>query len=64
MKVEGPFVGDRKFVVRFTGDVTFKPENRRFLLDELGIYTVQDGRIVHEQFFYDANPQVMAVALT
>jgi hypothetical protein len=52
--VEGPFVGKGQFVVRFTVDMTFKPTNKRFVLDELGIYTVRRGKIVHEQFFYHA----------
>lgn len=53
-QVEGPYVGGDKFVVRFTMDVTFKPTGQRRTLDELGIYTVADGKIVHEQFFYNA----------
>ena len=54
MTVAGPFVGKKHFVVRFTADVTFKPTKKRFVIDELGIYTVNRGRIVHEQFFYHA----------
>ncbi|HEY4301108.1 MAG TPA: nuclear transport factor 2 family protein [Candidatus Didemnitutus sp.] len=54
MTVEGPFVGGNKFVVRFTLDVTFKPKKQRRTMDELAIYTVRRGRIVHEQFFYNA----------
>lgn len=53
-QVEGPFVGGDKFVVRFTIDVTFKPTGLRNTMDELGIYTVADGKIVHEQFYYNA----------
>ncbi|HWA84744.1 MAG TPA: nuclear transport factor 2 family protein [Opitutus sp.] len=53
-EIEGPFVGADKFVVRFTLDVTFKPTAQRKSLDELGLYTVADGKIVHEQFYYDA----------
>jgi len=53
-KIEGPFVGGNKFVVRFTIDVTFKPDSKRSTMDELALYTVADGKIVHEQFFYDA----------
>jgi hypothetical protein len=54
-KIDGPFVGGNKFVVRFTLDVTFKPTGQRKQLDELGLYTVADGKVVHEQFYY--NPQ-------
>ena len=53
-QVDGPYVGGDKFVVRFTMEVTFKPTGQRKALDELGIYTVADGKIVHEQFFYNA----------
>lgn len=53
-KVEGPYVGADKFVVRFTIDVTFKPSGARHTMDELAIYTVADGKIVHEQFYYNA----------
>jgi len=54
MTVEGPYLGGDKFVVRFICDITFKPTGQRRLLDELGIYTVRGGRVVHEQFFYHA----------
>jgi len=54
MTVEGPFLGKGQFVVRFICDVTFKPEKKRFTMDELGIYTVKGGKIVREQFFYHA----------
>lgn len=53
-QVEGPYIGGDKFVVRFTIDVTFKPTGKRHTMDELGIYTVADGKIVHEQFYYNA----------
>jgi len=53
-KVEGPFLGDGKFVVRFAIDVTFKPTGLRRVMDELGLYTVVDGKVTHEQFFYNA----------
>ena len=49
---DGPFpMGDR-FIVRFTYDVTFKPANERRKLDEAALYTVKDGKIVREEFFY------------
>lgn len=53
-KVAGPFVGGDQFVVRFTLDVTFKPTGVRKALDELGLYTVAAGKVVREEFFYDA----------
>jgi hypothetical protein len=50
--VEGPLVADPYFSVTFKMDVTFKPQNRRFQMQEIGVYKVADGKIVREQFFY------------
>ena len=53
--VSDPMIGESQFSVYFNFDVTFKPENQRMSMEEVGIYTVEDGKIVREQFFY--NPQ-------
>ncbi|MBZ9656750.1 nuclear transport factor 2 family protein [Phyllobacterium lublinensis] len=50
--VEGPYVNGEQFVVRFTMDVTPKATGQRITMDEVGIYTVQDGKIVEERFYY------------
>lgn len=51
--VNGPLPhGDDKFAVQFDYDVTFKPESRRQQLNEIGVYTVQGGKVVREEFFY------------
>ena len=50
--VEGPLVAGSYFAVTFKLDVTFKPEGRRFTMDEIGVYKVANGKIVHEEFFY------------
>ena len=52
-KVEGPLVAGTHFAVTFKLDVTFKPEGRRFQMEEIAIYKVVDGQIVYEQFFYN-----------
>jgi len=49
---EGPFPHGDRFIVRFKYDVTHKPSGRRMQLDEMGLYTVADGKIVKEEFFY------------
>jgi len=49
---DGPFPHGDRFIVRFTYDVTNKPQNRRLQMDEAALYTVKDGRIVREEFFY------------
>lgn len=51
--VEGPLVAGSHFAVTFKLDVTFKPENRRFRLEEIGVYQVAGDKIVREQFFYN-----------
>ena len=51
--VQGPFVGnDDKFAVYYNYDVTFKPTGKRNNMEEMALYTVKDGKIVREQFFY------------
>ena len=49
---EGPFVNGDQFVVRFKYDVTPKATGKRMQMDEVGIYTVKDGRIAEERFCY------------
>jgi len=51
--VTGPWPHDDKFVVGFQYDVTNKPSGNRMKMDEVGLYYVQDGKIVREEFFYD-----------
>ena len=53
VKVEGPYVNGDQFTVRFTMDVTPK-DGQRVTMDEHGLYTLQDGKIVEERFFYGA----------
>jgi ketosteroid isomerase-like protein len=50
--VEGPFPHGDRFIVRFKYDVTDKTSNQRMSLDEGALYTVKDGKIVREEFFY------------
>ena len=48
----GPFVGEKQFAVNFDFEVTHKPSGQRSTMSEMALYTVRDGRIVREQFFY------------
>jgi ketosteroid isomerase-like protein len=50
--VEGPLVAGSHFTVVFRWDVTFKPQSRRFQMEEVAIYKVADGKVVYEEFFY------------
>ena len=51
-KAEGPYVNGDQFVVRFTMDITAKATGQRMTLDEVGVYQVEQGKIVSERFFY------------
>jgi SnoaL-like domain len=48
----GPYPHDDRFAVRFVYDITHKPSNRRFTMDEVALFTVASGKIVKEEFFY------------
>jgi ketosteroid isomerase-like protein len=50
--VEGPLVAGSHFAVTFKMDVTFKPQSKRFKMEEVAVYKVADGKIVYEEFFY------------
>jgi ketosteroid isomerase-like protein len=52
-KVEGPLVAGSHFAVTFKLDVTFKPQNKRFTMEEVAVYKVADGKVVYEEFFYN-----------
>ena len=53
-EVNGPFVGGDQFAVQYVFDATFKPTGQRSAMTEMALYTVKDGKIVREQFFYHA----------
>jgi ketosteroid isomerase-like protein len=51
--VGGPFPhGDDRFCVHYTFDVTNKPSGQRFDMEEVALYTVSDGKVAREEFFY------------
>src|SRR5918992_2289600 len=52
VQVNGPFLGDDQFAVQYAWDATFKPTGQRLQMTEMALYTVKDGKIVREQFFY------------
>jgi len=51
-EVSGPYPNDDRFAVRFVYDVTHKPSGKRFSMDEVGLFTVSNGKITKEEFFY------------
>jgi ketosteroid isomerase-like protein len=51
-KVEGPWPHGNRFIVRFSFDATNKPSGKRFQMEEAALFTVENGKIVREEFFY------------
>jgi hypothetical protein len=52
--VTGPFPHDGRFIVTFEMDVTNTDSGQRIQMQEAGLYTVANGKIVKEEFFYAA----------
>ena len=51
--VDGPYPhGDDRFGVIFEMDAEEKASGTRYKMKELAVYTVADGKIVREEFFY------------
>lgn len=45
--------GEDRFAVVFKMDVTMKPmNNARIMMQEVGIYTVKDDKVIREEFYY------------
>ena len=48
----GPYVNGEQFAVVFRIDVTQKESGQRVKMEEVGLYTVKNGKISEERFFY------------
>ena len=54
-QVSGPFPHGDRFIVHFKYDVTPKEgpmAGQRMQMEEAALYTVRDGKVVKEEFFY------------
>jgi ketosteroid isomerase-like protein len=54
-RIDGPYPHGDRFIVHFAYDVTSKAgpmAGKRMQVSEAGLYTVRDGKVVHEEFFY------------
>ncbi|OQW61651.1 MAG: ketosteroid isomerase [Proteobacteria bacterium SG_bin9] len=47
-----PYVNGDQFALKFKIDVTPKATGQRMQMEEVGLYTVRDGKISEERFFY------------
>jgi SnoaL-like domain len=54
IELSGPFPLDQRFTVFFRFDVTNKPSQRRIAMEEVALFTVENGKIIREEFFYAA----------
>ena len=50
--VQGPFPHENRFIVFFKFDVTPKHTGKRMTMEEMGLFTVENEKIVKEEFFY------------
>jgi len=53
-----PVVADEYFSVSITMDTTHKPSGVRETMTEIGVYKVEGGMIVWEEFFYKNNQEM------
>ncbi|MCO6416960.1 nuclear transport factor 2 family protein [Siccirubricoccus sp. KC 17139] len=51
-EAHGPYVNGDQFAVRFLMDLTAKASGQRMQVEEIGLYTVRDGKIVEERFLF------------
>ncbi len=55
-QVEGPWPHGNRFIVHFKYDVTVKAgamAGKRMIMDGAALYTVEDGKIIEEEFYYN-----------
>ncbi|MDX2267997.1 MAG: nuclear transport factor 2 family protein [Bryobacter sp.] len=53
----GPFLAGNRFAVTFDFAITPKATGQKMDIREIAVYTVDNGLIVREEFFYGDNPQ-------
>jgi hypothetical protein len=54
---EGPFVGSTGFAVKYKMDVETLSTGKREMMEEVGVYTIRDGKICREEFMYGIGAQ-------
>ncbi|HVP31290.1 MAG TPA: nuclear transport factor 2 family protein [Myxococcota bacterium] len=52
LQVEGPWVGATGFALKYKVDATQKSTGQRSQMEEIAVYTVQNGKIVREEFHF------------
>lgn len=52
VRIDGPWPNGNRFIVRFGYDLTHRPSGKAMSMEEAGLFTVEDGKITREEFFY------------
>lgn len=52
VETHGPYVNGDQFALRFHLDVTQKASGQRMQMEEVGLYTLRNGKVVEERFFF------------
>lgn len=55
--IDGPYVGKSRFAVRFAIDTTFTATGERTTITKMDLYSVEDGKIVRDEVFYNTPPR-------
>lgn len=51
--VSGPHMhGENRFAVMYDYDITHKESGQRMKMQEVAVYTVEDGKVAKEEFYY------------
>lgn len=51
---EGPYVGATGFSVKFRMEIRERATGKQVRMEEIGVYTVEEGKIIREEFMYGA----------
>jgi hypothetical protein len=51
-EAHGPYVNGDQFALHFKLDVTQKANGQRMQMEEVGLYTLRDGKVVEEKFYF------------
>ena len=52
VKADGPYPHGDRFAIHLSYDVTQRQTGKRSTMSEVAVYTVKNGKIVHEEFYY------------
>jgi ketosteroid isomerase-like protein len=49
---DSPYINGNQIAIRRTMDITNKESGQRMAMDEVALYTIEDGKIAEERFLY------------